>query len=391
MNDRYKERGTKFRIYPQPPWLEGFSQPVTIYINAAPGTIKAGPKDQRIYVVDALNKEPYKETGKKPPYTEPTGPPAEPSGGGHFDRIKPRHRTFKSATVFATVRSVLEIWEHYFGRKLPWYFRRRYLEVIPLIDWENAFSRPGYIELGFADRAHRKPFYKNFDVVAHEVGHAVMWNAIGYPKRRSLVYRAHEEAAADVVAIVAALHFKSVVARVLKDTQGHLFSKNVLSRLGDLRGGGREPFDSAKMSTVKKHTDPDIYKYNLSLPFTGGAYDLLVKMYQQRLVTRGAISKELAERSCRGTTPADTRRIRQEFRQRFNNRKAMFRAALRDARDDFGRLLARTWARTSARRLSHERVTANMIAADAALYRGKHGRLIHESFEWREILPARAR
>ena len=56
---RFNEDGTKFWLYPQP----GLS-PEPVYIDAVPGTIGPGPKDHRIYVIDAKEKKPYKKTGK---------------------------------------------------------------------------------------------------------------------------------------------------------------------------------------------------------------------------------------------------------------------------------------------------------------------------------------
>ena len=59
LNARYKERGTRFLLYPQSRDLRGFSRPVTVYVDAPPGTIGAGPSDQLMQVVDAIDKESY--------------------------------------------------------------------------------------------------------------------------------------------------------------------------------------------------------------------------------------------------------------------------------------------------------------------------------------------
>ena len=68
LTSRYAQAGTRFRIYPQPSTLKGFRHPETVYINAKPGTIRPGPADERLYVVDALNKWSYAEAGGEPPY-----------------------------------------------------------------------------------------------------------------------------------------------------------------------------------------------------------------------------------------------------------------------------------------------------------------------------------
>jgi hypothetical protein len=389
-------KGTRFLVYPQPKRLRGFDRPEVIHLRAAPGSIQAGPQDHLAYVVDAVDKVAYAELkgqrGGKPPYTGPRYPPAEPSASNHFDHLRAGTRAFRSATAFATVRLVLEIWEGYFGRQLRWYFRRMHprLEIIPLLDADNAYSGPGYLELGGASRS--SPYCENFDVVAHEVGHLIVRGVIGNPapNRKTLAFRGHDEAAADLVAIVASLSFESVLDHLLEHTRGNLFSSNEISRLGELGKTTqiRKAFNYLKMSTVKRDRDPDpaVYKYRLSRPFTGGAFDVLVEIYEQGLVDRKAIPSELADRSymVRGR---EREAVQKEFARHFGSKRKRFKDALVQARDYFGRLLARTWDKTSLRSLSYPRVAANMIAADVELSGGRYGDVIRECFEWREILP----
>jgi hypothetical protein len=57
----FDHTGTRFRIYALPKRLKQTGQPEVIYVRAAPGTIRAGPEDERIQVVMAEGKEPYRE------------------------------------------------------------------------------------------------------------------------------------------------------------------------------------------------------------------------------------------------------------------------------------------------------------------------------------------
>src|SRR5439155_941685 len=71
----------------------------------------------------------------RPPYPrrEPRRAPARPRRG-HFDHLAVGTRAFWACHVFATVRCVREIWEHCFGRRLPWFFKDPdvpRLEIIP--------------------------------------------------------------------------------------------------------------------------------------------------------------------------------------------------------------------------------------------------------------------
>ncbi len=75
-----------------------------------------------MYVVDALDKSPYgRFTG--PPYEGESRPPVQPGADGHFDKIDVDSREFSCATMYATVRRVLDIWEDYFGKTIQWHFR----------------------------------------------------------------------------------------------------------------------------------------------------------------------------------------------------------------------------------------------------------------------------
>ena len=393
LSTRFRRTGTRFRIYPQPNWIKGSGKPEIVYVDAAPRTIKAGPQDDRIYLLDARKKGAYAVAGGGPRYDGARYPPVQPGPRGHFSHPRIGTRASSSAMMFATVRCVLEIWERYFGRKISWHFRETYprLELIPRVEFDNASSKYGYIECGFWDfPGRRKAFGEMFDVVAHEVGHGIIHGVIGEPPQpKPLQYRALDEGLADLLSIVASLHFEPVVDRLLRRTRGYLFSVNVLSRLGELSGSRqiRKVFNSEKMSTLKWDPDPDGYKYDLGRPFTGGAFDILVDIYERRLVRRGAISRALGERSL-AAVHRPRGRVPREFSQRFSAKREIFKTALIEARDYFGRLLARTLDRTSMTDPSFLTVVANMIEADAQLSGGEHRQIIRQSFEWREILPA---
>jgi hypothetical protein len=390
LTSRYAQAGTRFRIYPQPSTLRGFRHPQIVYINAKPGTIRPGPADERFYVVDALSKLSYAEAGGEPPYRGRKRRRVRPVAGGHFSHLRPGTRGFSSAMLFATVRCVLDIWELYFGRKL---FRDGppRLELIPRAMSDNAWSKPGFIECGFQDfeTDHPKPFAENFDVVAHEMGHHIVHRVIGLPPApKPLQYRALDEGLADLIAIVSSLHFDSVVDRLLRGTRGNLFSGNVLSRMGELGQARqiRKVFNEDKMSTLRWDPDQNGYKYILTGPFTGGAFDVLVEIYQHELIRRGAVSKELGRRSY-AAVHREFAGIQRRFDRAFKEKRKAFTDALVEARDYFGRLLARALDRTSMSDPSYPAVVANMLAADAQLSGGRYRQVIRESFQWRKILP----
>ena len=48
--------GTRFKLYPQPGFLDNFAVPEAVLISSAAGTIGPGPSDQRIYTVYRVGK-----------------------------------------------------------------------------------------------------------------------------------------------------------------------------------------------------------------------------------------------------------------------------------------------------------------------------------------------
>ena len=399
---RFSSGGTKFRIFAQSPAL-GFPSEV-VRLRGRPRTISAGPRDSTIHVIDARRKFPYRRDRDatfrtQPPYPRraPRFPAARPRRG-HFDHLVPGTRAFEAAATFAVVRLVLEIWEHHLGRPIPWHFRETFgpsLEVIPRVSSNNAWSGDGYLEFGYPFYPHAEgretPFCLNFEVVAHETGHLILKSVIGTmpDDEKSLMHRAHEEAAADLVALLSALHLDSVLHLALERTRGKLFSINPISSVGEW---GRTSFDRLRAlfndSTMPwARSSRKMDKYRLARPFEGAAFDAFVEIYEDRLVALRAIPRALAMESRhahRAIIPA----LRRRFDVWYRRRPDVFRRALADARDDFARLLARTWAITSRDGVTFAGVVANMLAADRGLFRGRYARILRRSFAARGIVPA---
>jgi hypothetical protein len=403
LTTHYRNRGTRFLVFPQLRSLSAFRTPVTVHLAARPGTISTGPRDGAMYVVDALSKKPYFSGGVQranPPYRGRRAQRrARPDRDGHFDHIKPvpaTAREFSATSIYAIIRVTFMVWEHYLGRPVRWYFRRRFprLEIIPRIDSGTAYSRPGYIECGFTRRVRGRgvgPLCENFDIVSHEAGHMILRDVIGHPDHPQPVeWRAREEAFADVVSMVTLLHFEKVVRHLLRQTSGNLFSQNVLSDLGETsrRQTVRRAFSDAAVSTLEWTEDQDELKYRLAAPLTAAVFDILVDMYEDELVARRAVSRDLAVASFNALG-----RRQRDIQTRFDRAYALhaprFEDALLAARDDLGTLLARTWQRTAPHDL-YPAVAATMIAAGRELGGERLARTVGEGLFFRDIEPPRA-
>jgi hypothetical protein len=386
-------QGTRFLIFPQPRFLKKFGKPEVVTINVPAGEVAAGPADERMFVVDAVNKQPYNElTG--PPYTGEKRPPVEPGPGGHFDHLKPDTREFSAATMYATVRRVLDIWEDYFGHQIAWHFETHYpkLELIPLIEWNNAQSGYGFLEFGYGPRPgggvdHSRPYCQNFDVLAHELGHSLIFAEVGVPASEDSLtpdYGGMHESAGDLVAIVSVLHFNSVVDFLLDQTKGNLFTVNELDRVGELSSSReiRTAFNYERMSDVGTEA------HDRSLPLTGGIFDIFVEVFQKLLVSRGLITEQLALSSTHGPDASqDLAALGKEFAKAYKGKADGFKDALLDARDYLGRLLAATWRSLSPDHLTYNDVLRALLRADRDpnVSDGEHQQTIRECFAWREI------
>jgi hypothetical protein len=386
--------GTRFRLFAQARYLKSFSQPETVIVSLPPAQIQPGPADARMFVVNAKNKKPYRDEGK-PQFKGEVVAPVQPNAEGHFDHLDVDSQAFSCATMYATVRRVLDIWEDYFGHQIPWWFEERFerLELIPLVHYDNAGSGFGYLEFGFGRLANgtldpRAPFCENFDVLAHELGHSIIFGIVGAPRdgHETLAYGGFQESSGDLTAIVAVLHFHSVVDHLLAHSRGNLFTVNELSRLGELPDGAeiRRVFNDAKLSTVGSE------EHDLSLPLTGALFDVFVEVYQRLLVEAQLISPQLAARSSYGATQnvSELAQIDHEFAQAYQGHESAFKDRLFQARDYLGKLLATTWGMLHADDLSYEVVARAVVRADRVLTGGANVQLIRECFAWREIAVA---
>ncbi len=132
-------------------------------------------------------------------------------------------------------------------------------------------------------------------------------------------------------------------------------------------------------------------EHALSQPLTGAVFDILVDIFQEMLVDRGLIPRDVAEatRLVRNS-PVNAAALQPVFDAAFADQHEEFRAALVDARDYMGFALAQTWKQLSADYFSYLDVAEAMIGTEALMGGGRYRRAMIESFDWREIGKFRA-
>lgn len=400
----YNGRGTRFLLYPQPPILKSIQGPETVWVAHPPGSIGPGPSDDRMYVIDAIGKDHHYDFPYLPPYRGAQNPPVQPGPDGHFDHlVDPWSREFMAAHMYGTLHFVLDVWEKYFGGQIRWHFADDYprLELVPLIEWDNAHSGYGFIETGFARPAEPdpQPFCLNFDVLAHELGHAFIYALLGTPPLDQVrtEYLAFHESAADCVAMIAVLHFDSVVDRLLARTRGNIYLPNELNRIGELSETEQIRLASNSLTLADL---PDLrtpveqlsqrQHHDMSLPLTGAVFDMLVDVFQQLLLEDGLISRELDALSRPEVRTTDETTVQAEFDRAYAGRHDGFKTVLLDARDYMGRCLASAWRELSWN-LSYGDVAAALLAADRRLAGGAGRNIMIEGLLWRGIeMPFRS-
>jgi hypothetical protein len=393
--------GTRVRLFPQPPHLGPARGPETVRLSPPAGSVGPGPSDDRMLVIDPVGKHrpyglrlgprgtPYLDL---PPWTGLVHPPALPNAAGHLDHLEPGTAAFEMAHIYGTVRRVLDVWEGYFGHPIPWHFEPDYerLEIALLPSFDNAHVGYGFMEVGAdvdAETGEVRPFSLNFDVLAHEVGHLIVYTVMGIPTLATEQgeYFGCHESAADLVALLSVLHFDSVLDGLLTATSGNLYTFNELNRFGELSEDEqiRTASNSSKLSDFSRGWSDE---HDLSEPLTGAIFDILVDVFHEQLLERGLISprvEDLFDRIER--LPEYAPVIQALFDESYPRNAGGFKRALRAARDYLGVLLAETWRRLSPHYLNYDDVAAAMLEMDLDLSGGRYRRVIVNNVLWRDI------
>jgi hypothetical protein len=381
--------GTRFLVFPQPSFLPGYERPEVVWLSTPPGSIGPGPSDHRMYVVDpVLSKQPY-STPYLPPFSGDARAPAVPGPDGHFDHLSIGTPEFASAHAFACVRRVLDVCESYLEHEIPWFFSQTYerLEIVPHLAWDNAQSGFGFLELGEDGREDTPfPFALNFDVIAHETGHLVLFGTLGLPSAESPTgdFLAYHETVADFLALISLLHFDTALDRMLRRTRGNLLITNELDHLAELTDERaiRVASHSLRLSDVGR----EVHDY--SKPFVGALFDGLLEVFQLIMVERGLASfdtRQISEVRF-DLNQADIERELAISRDDYNLRHFAVKSALMEARDIIGESLVKSWAKLAVDNFSFRDAAQAMLATLEAGRGRRFADRVFDEFVWREIL-----
>jgi hypothetical protein len=223
----------------------------------------------------------------------------------------------------------------------------------------------------------------NFDVIAHEIGHAILFSLFGIPAEGSgqADFAPFHEASADLISLLSFMHFDSGLDRLLRHCNGNLLVLNELNRIAELTGD-RQIRLASNARRLSEVTDEI---HDRSRPFTGAVFDTIVDNYHARLVREGLADERLLGIDIREVDEAAMRRISDFTSRAFRARPFLFKSALTRARDEVALALAQAWPRLDADDLRFEIAAVGVTEAgdriDPAI-----AEKFDENFRWREIL-----
>lgn len=390
------EERIAFWLFPQPPYVPGYEQPELVFVRTL-DFVGTGPSDARMYVADAFDKALPYDFPYLPPYETGQLAPVRPDRRQGFAIYRPGSQAFLATHLFGSVAWLMEIWEGYLGRPVPWHFHNERLELVPFVDWDNAQAGYGFLETGYGQAPDGTlwPFALSFDVIAHEVGHLLLYSLLGLPQdgEPSPAFGAFHEGASDLLALIGLLHFDSAVERILRRSGGNLYLDNELNRFGELSASG-EIRSLVNPLTLADLTAGDTL-HRRSQVLSGAFYDILVEAYALGLVREGVLDRadlatlRLAGVSGRSDRDGAQAAVAGKIAATGLASGAAARA-LRRARDFVGRRLLAALGYLDPDEITFGRAAAAFLAADLALSGDDRNQdWIASSFLWRGIRPPR--
>ncbi len=385
--------GTRFALYSHPPHLDPDLAPDIIEVPDRPGTIQPGPTGRRVYAIEPLGKPwSYGEASGAelaiPPWRGPVGPRAQPNAAGHFDHLRPGDPGFACAHAFAAVRHTLACWERFIGRDLPFHFEADLprLEISLYPPLNNAQAGYGFIELGHDHDHDHQPYALNFDVIAHETGHLIIYGLMGVPEEDvPTLYAGFHESAADLTGLMAAMFLESTIKDLLSSTSGNLYRLNRLNRIAEI-----SDTKQIRLASNRRHLREFAYgwddEHDLSEPLTGAVFDCLVDLFHEGLVAERLISSELENLADLAENDASLDATLQDgFDSAYARDPEAFAHVLAAARDRLGALLAHAWMQLDARAMDFADVARAVLLSERELFGGRFVGLLRRNFALRGI------
>ncbi len=133
-------------------------------------------------------------------------------------------------------------------------------------------------------------------------------------------------------------------------------------------------------------TQKQIHK--IGQPFTAAVFDILVEVFHESLVDRGAISRKLDDQARANLTDKnELKKVQDGFDAAYQRDSEKFESALLFARDYMGERLVKSWKRLDVDRLTLWSAAVSFMTVDRSLTGMKYQEIIRECFRWRHFEP----
>jgi len=212
------------------------------------------------------------------------------------------------------------------------------------------------------------------DVVAHELGHAVLDSLKPVLfELASLEAAAFHESFGDMSAILTALQLPSVRQTVLEETDGRLQRNSSVSRVAEQLGFAIRQRNPAAVDrdSLRNAANSFLYADPLSLPSSGPATSLTRAPHNFSRVFTGAFLEALAGMVTRLSSRPRTDDVE-------------------EASLDMGRLLAQAAAAAPVSTKFFQAVAEQMVLADSTVFGGKYAEALTTAFVRRNLMPVRS-
>ena len=247
--------------------------------------------------------------------------------------------TFHQVNVWAIVERTLEVLEdkYLLGRAVPWGHQAGRLILIPHAGYgENAFYDRDSCALHFFyfEGKQGQPVYTclSHDIVAHELGHAVLDGLKpGYNEVSSPETAGFHEYFGDAVAMMASLGTEETALIVAKESDETLSVRNVVSAIASEFGAALQglPDEEYLRGAWNKRTATDLRKeksqeeHDWSEVLTGVYYELLAYLYKSN---RREIAQERAD-----VLPKQANEKKRKSEELYRSMRALVRSATQTA------------------------------------------------------------
>ncbi len=283
---------------------------------------------------------------------------------------------FNQINTFYYTTFTLRMHERYARRALPWSFPSPRIIIDPHVgDEANAFYNEQDKMLGFHNFTLDGDIYStahSADIISHEAAHAVLDGVRDlYNESFGLGPSAFHESFGDMTAMLVALHDDSLIRRLLDWTEGNIRLDNFVSQVAEQLTGllinkamrthtvylrnaindlHYKAFDDLTYSPTNPEFELGLQNHNYSRLFTGAFYDIFAEIYEY-------------------------------YQENMPAHVAIYRA-----RDTVGYLLMSAIELGPVGEFSFADMARAFIAADHAIYNGKHRTHLSKVFQGRGLL-----